>query len=1479
MKKVLSILLVTTLIISIIPTGLFSITASAETSEVYTITYHLDGGANALKNPDVYTEDDVITLMDATKVGYDFVGWFLDENMTEQIAEISNMTGNIELYAKFAAKSYIGVFHDNGATSSSSICIKLYNSFGQTKEVSLNNGDVFDPYSYWAPSCSGYVFLGWYNNSELVSGPLEISQDLSLEAKWSKCEQTNNDGILGVSLNSITVKPNINYDERSDSAYVYIPADVTTVHYEGLSVRRDVYYLNQYKTTIYGDFVIYDVTRQICLVDGSKGGYGQKSGDLTVAPGTLLRITASSGYAAVNLGYYATGECSLTAGKLRSSNITVPNQRQIEQKFDSMINAPTVNKEGYRLLGWYDSQENQMTDTWQYTEDKTFTARWELLNYDINYELDGGVNNASNPTTYTIEDTIALKDPTKSGYTFKGWYSDANFTTQVTSISKKAQNITLYAKWAVNSYNLILNANGGGFAPKVTFVSDGEEIKNCYLYEQDTITAYRPDDKEGYIFAGWYTDDTFTSLFKFNGTIANDIILYAKWVECVSNIVNVESMGSINTTIQGKTEQLYAFVPLVDGEMIVTSESNNLDLCGTLYDATKNALISADDISSTDLDFTYTYSVNAGQLYYISVKGNTASTAGQAVINIRWTGNCTITGATYQNREVTVIYDTNFKLPQKPVQEGYVFLGWFDESDMQITDGIWNFATDKTLTAKWEEATYHTVVFKDLDGNIISSDTYYLTEDIVAPQLPTKDSDEIYRYHAKWDNEYTGVCTGDAVYSPIFEPEYIEYTVVFVDENGTELSRGTYHWGDVVTAPANPTKDVDETYANAYTFSGWNQPVVNCAGNTTYTATYTAIPLNELILTSQPNKVRYHVGESLDVTGIALQLVYSDDLSIFLESIDAQFASADLSVAGRKIVTITIAGVSTQFEIYVHDVKEEVVLETVGPWLYPQSSHDYSNNMDETKIFIYPGAQSLVITFNSRTSVENGYDYIYVYDGTGNQIAKYTGTTAANKTLTITGDTFKVRLTSDSSIVQYGYAFSIITANVNTYEIIHQPVIDPATVTCTQNGLTEGSHCDICGDILVAQEEVAAYGHEYETVFSWSSNHTSCSATITCARDCGLHEVVDCTVTHSGTNRAQTTHTAVAECDGKSFTDVMTCNNFLITFKNWNDTQLSSTYYHVGDVVTVPTNPTRATDQVGTYTFKGWDKTVVNCAGNATYTATYTITYTNYTVVFKDWDGTVLSTKTYHYGDTVTSPSNPSRAADNTYTYTFNGWDKTVVNCTSDTSYTATYTSNYINYTVVFKNYNGAVLSTKTYHYGDAVTAPTTPTKPADGTYTYSFAGWDSNITSCTGNKVYTATFTSNYIDYTVIFKNYDGTILSSKTYHYGNAVTAPNNPIKPEDDEYTYTFAGWDSSVVACSGNKTYTATFDSIRKYVVGDIDGIEGVTDADAEYLLMFTFFPEDYPVNQTCDFNGDGFVNDADAEHLLMYTFFPEDYPLH
>ena len=62
------------------------------------------------------------------------------------------------------------------------------------------------------------------------------------------------------------------------------------------------------------------------------------------------------------------------------------------------------------------------------------------------------------------------------------------------------------------------------------------------------------------------------------------------------------------------------------------------------------------------------------------------------------------------------------------------------------------------------------------------------------------------------------------------------------------------------------------------------------------------------------------------------------------------------------------------------------------------------------------------------------------------------------------------------------------------------------------------------------------------------------------------------------------------------------------------------------------------------------------------------------------------------------------------------------------------------------------------------------------------------------------------------------------------------------------------------------------------VGDIDGEAGVSSNDAIYLLMYTFFPEEYPVSQESDFDNSGTVDSNDAIYLLMHTFFPEEYPL-
>ena len=78
----------------------------------------------------------------------------------------------------------------------------------------------------------------------------------------------------------------------------------------------------------------------------------------------------------------------------------------------------------------------------------------------------------------------------------------------------------------------------------------------------------------------------------------------------------------------------------------------------------------------------------------------------------------------------------------------------------------------------------------------------------------------------------------------------------------------------------------------------------------------------------------------------------------------------------------------------------------------------------------------------------------------------------------------------------------------------------------------------------------------------------------------------------------------------------------------------------------------------------------------------------------------------------------------------------------------------------------------------------------------------------------------------------------------------------------------------------KSKSTTFNVIveKKILTGDTDGNEGIDKDDAIYLLMSTFFPDDYPLDQNCDFDGNNKVDKDDAIYLLMYTFFPEDYPL-
>ncbi len=133
----------------------------------------------------------------------------------------------------------------------------------------------------------------------------------------------------------------------------------------------------------------------------------------------------------------------------------------------------------------------------------------------------------------------------------------------------------------------------------------------------------------------------------------------------------------------------------------------------------------------------------------------------------------------------------------------------------------------------------------------------------------------------------------------------------------------------------------------------------------------------------------------------------------------------------------------------------------------------------------------------------------------------------------------------------------------------------------------------------------------------------------------------------------------------------------------------------------------------------------------------------------------------------------------------------------------------------------------------------------------------------------------------TLVFKNNTKVILTANSnyqYSLDGVNWQDSNIFNNLNRSTTYQFyqrIKETDSACASERSISLSVTTDS---YTTGDLDGNDTITDSDAVHLLFYTFFPDDYPLNQDCDFDGDGLVNDSDAVHLLFYTFFPEDYPI-
>lgn len=215
-----------------------------------------------------------------------------------------------------------------------------------------------------------------------------------------------------------------------------------------------------------------------------------------------VSLSISEGNDAVSfLMPYAPLTLTLTANKLYTVTMDTADGdpiRPIQYTMESeAFQLPTPVRTGYIFLGWTGEGITEPQKTIEIpqgsTGDRTYTANWQVIEYTIITLLEGGNAGTSEEYFYTVEQTVTLPTPTRTGYTFLGWTGEGITTPQpnVTIPKGSTGDKTYIENWELTGYTITMDLNGGSGQEKVIYTITDED------FELPTPT------RNGYEFVGW----------------------------------------------------------------------------------------------------------------------------------------------------------------------------------------------------------------------------------------------------------------------------------------------------------------------------------------------------------------------------------------------------------------------------------------------------------------------------------------------------------------------------------------------------------------------------------------------------------------------------------------------------------------------------------------------------------------------------------------------------------------------------------------------------------------------------------------------------------------------------------------------------------------------------------------------------------------------------------------------------------------
>ena len=330
-----------------------------------------------------------------------------------------------------------------------------------------------------------------------------------------------------------------------------------------------------------------------------------------------------------------------------------------------------------------------------------------------------------------------------------------------------------------------------------------------------------------------------------------------------------------------------------------------------------------------------------------------------------------------------------------------------------------------------------------------------------------------------------------------FVNKAVKATNVVLDKTELTLNRGMKYSLTMTVTPATFTDEVSwkSTNVNVAAIADDGTVTAKGAGQATIKVTVGDVSATCKVNVVQPVTSIYLNKASLEMTALdTYQLqasVYPSEANnkeVSWESSDEKVATVDenglvqAKEKGTAVITAKAKDGSEVSRSCKVTVKNTAYVVTDISKL--ESTHNYENNCSDFWVYTKAGASALNITFNSKTALEEDFDYLYVFDKDNKQVGKYTGTQLAGKTITVSGDTVKIQLVSDDAGNAWGFKVDVIAEKVEEEckhtDTTKREVRNAKAATCTLDGYSGDIYCTNCGNLIEAGSVTKAIGHQWD---------------------------------------------------------------------------------------------------------------------------------------------------------------------------------------------------------------------------------------------------------------------------------------------------------------------------------------------------------------------------------------------------------------